>query len=289
MKGFHALGYALLLFAGYAAIIPSADSVIPDGILTIFQSHRVIGEDFLLRTDRPRFVLVGSSLSAVLPQRALRPVYNLAMSGGSTLTGMRLIDAMEGAPQLVFIEANVLIRPADEELLAELLNPISLRIKRLCAACRTRNQPTTVALSYVSKLRLKPLSEEEQDRLNMMARPNDDRLRRMSAVQIEGASSAVDKIALGKVLSALSSLMDDLERRGTRIVFVEMPMHPDVANTPYYQSILPAVKARFPAARYQWLTFSDRTYETSDGAHLIYSEASVVARRIADFAAGSPR
>jgi len=281
--------YAVLLFAAYAALIPRADSVIPDGILTIFQSHRVIGEDYLLRTDRPEVVLVGSSLSAVLPQIALRPVYNLAMSGGSSLTGIRLLGAVERAPRLVIIESNVLIRPADEELLSELLNPISLWIKRMCQACRTRNQPTTVALSYVSKLRLKPLSDEEQDRLNMTARPSPDMVRRMSAVQLEGSRVAADQAAMKNVLDNLSSLIGELERRGIRVMFVELPMDSELISTPYYQSVLSAAKARFPAVRYEWLTFTDGTYQTRDGAHLIYPEARAVAKRIADAAVGQLR
>jgi hypothetical protein len=260
------------------------DPVIPEGLLTIFQSHRVIGEDFLLRTDRPKAVLVGSSLSALLPQIALKPVYNLAMSGGSSLAGMRLVEVAEPAPRLLFIEANLLIRPADEELLSELLNPILLRIKRICDACRTMNQPVTVALSYVSKLRLKPLSEEEQDRLNMTARANPKTLRRGLSVQLEGTDSVVDPIAMHGVLDRLSSQIGELERRGTRVVFVEMPMHPDLIGTPYYRSGLDAAKARFPAPRYEWISFTDRTYETSDGAHLIYPDARAVAVRISDVA-----
>ena len=284
MKRLLWLGYAVGLFLVYATVVPRLEQVIPEGLLTIFQSHRVIGEDFLLRKDRPAAVLVGTSLSSLLPRIALAPVYNLAMSGGSSLAGMRLLMATEPAPRVLFIEANLFIRPADEDLLAELLNPVALRIKSICDACLARNQPVTLALSIVSNLRLRPLSESEQDRLNVTVAANPEVQRRGLTMHLKGSDSPVSPDKMRTVLDALSLQIRELEQKGTRVIFVEMPMHPDLIGAAYYQSGLAAAKAKFSPLLHQWISFTGRNFETSDGAHLIYRDAREVAAELSSIA-----
>ena len=128
LKQFRWLGYAALFFAAYTAILPRDNAKIPDGLLTIFQAHRVVGEDFLMRTDRLDAVLVGSSLAAMLPQIGLQPVYNLAMSGGSALTGLRLVAASGHMPRVVFIEATPCRKSCAPTKVGELLAGLVVRL-----------------------------------------------------------------------------------------------------------------------------------------------------------------
>jgi hypothetical protein len=163
--------YFLVLLAVYSILLPARERVLPDGVLTLPQGHRVKAEDFLLSDDVPHALLVGSSLSAVLPSQALRGVYNLSFSGGSASTGLHLMEASGKIPKVLFIEVNMLNRPLDELLLAEVLNTWTLSLKRWCTACLTRNQPLTVALSYLSWWRYKgPDQREEMTDLNVTTR-----------------------------------------------------------------------------------------------------------------------
>lgn len=279
ISSFGWVGVALALCAAYALALPPQPAELPDGVLTLSQAHRVAGEDFLLAATPPRAVLVGSSLSAVLPARALRPLYNLALSGGSALTGLQLAAYAARPPERVFIEANVLERPADRALLDELTQPVLLRLKARCAACRTRNQPLTVALATLSRWRLHPLSDEDQERVDMAARQT---LRPQAfAIQLEGARQPVDPGALDSRMAELGALVERLERLGTRITFVEMPVHPAIAAQVHQRAVVDAVRRRFPAGRYGWMEFRDRDYGTTDGVHLTYRAGRSVAQALA--------
>ena len=120
----------------------------------------------------------------------------------------------------------------------------------------------------------------------MTSRANPDRLRPMLSVPLEGTAAPVEPAAMRGILQRLSSQLGELERRGIRVIFVEMPMRPELISTPYYQSGLDAAKARFPTTRYEWMRFADRAYETSNGTHLGYKDARTVAERISDTAQG---
>jgi hypothetical protein len=272
------LGVSVALFAAYALLLPPQPRDVPDGVLTLSQAHRVTGEEYLLAEPPPTAVLVGSSLSAILPAIALKPVYNLALSGGSTLTGLRLTAASAHVPALIFVEVNVIERPADETLLQELTQPLSLRLKTWCNACRTRQQPLTVALAALSRLRLQPLSAEEADRIAGAA---PQALNPQGfAIQRTGGEKPVDAGALQIRLTELASLYETLSRRGSRIVFVELPVHPQIASSIHQRTVVQAVLERFPPERFDWIRFSDREYATTDGAHLTYADGRVVGRAI---------
>lgn len=272
--------YFLLLLAGYSLVLPAPERVLPDGVLTIFQTHRVKAEDFLLRDDVPQAILVGSSLSAVLPGAALPGVYNLAFSGGSASTGLRLIEARGKIPKMLFIEVNMLTRPADENLLAEVLNAATLSRQRWCAACLTRNQPLTVVLSYLSWWRLKEPDEQALTGVPVAAPRTVAHSEALLAANLESAGKSVTAGAMDHLFTDLVPRLERLRGAGTRIVFVDMPLHPRIAGAAYNQSTLAAVQARFPQHAWEWLRFQDREYRTGDGMHLQYPDALSVALSI---------
>ncbi len=273
------VGVALALCAAYALALPPQPVDLPDGVLTLSQSHRVTGEDFLLATAPPRAILVGSSLSAVLPPRALGSLHNLALSGGSAFTGLHLAVQAARRPERVLIEVNVLERPADQMLLDELTQPALLRLKEWCVACRTRNQPVTVALAALSRWRLRPLSAQDQERANAAARQ--ELHPQAFAIQLDAARRPVDLRVLDARVSELGALVARLEERGTRITFVEMPVHPAIAVQVHQRSVVDAVRHRFPPGRYAWMDFRDRDYGTTDGVHLTYLDGRAVAHALA--------
>lgn len=273
------LAVAAGLLAAWAVALPAQPRQLPDGVLTLSQKHRVAAEDYLLSAQAPTAVLVGSSMSDVLPTLTLRPVYSLALAGGSALTGLRLIEHAPQVPAVIFIEVNVLERPADETLLAETTQPLALWIKAHCEACRTRNQPLTVVLSALSRWRLKPLTEEELDRAAEAA-PQGLHPRGF-AIQQANANDPVAAQALASRMAELESAAQVLTRRGARLVFVELPVHPAIAAGRHQLDVVEAARRAFPPDRYKWLTFRDREYATRDGVHLTYVDGRSVAQAIA--------
>lgn len=276
--------WAVAFLALYPTALPDQQREIPDGVLSILQIHRVIGEDYLLRPDVPNAVMVGSSLTAVLPEIALSPVYNLALSGGSVITGLRLVSESGRYPKTLFIEVNVLMRDADEGLLYELLSPTWLQLKTWCVACRTRNQPATVLLSWLSLLRASHVPPQERDRLAMQTVRNEQRFRVLLGNQLAKSNQPPQSRELGHSLESMATLVKNIRQAGTRVVFVWMPMDDDLNASPLYDGVFHAAREKFPEPEYAWLVFNEKGFRTSDGAHLIYPDARRVAEAISRLA-----
>lgn len=111
------VGCVVLIFAAYLTILHGAKTADRPPITTD-DEHRQQIIRYLL-TDEPQVAFVGSSLT-----HALRSDYfsnsdynNLALPGGSPLTGMMLIANSGHLPRVLIIETNILGEKANTELL----------------------------------------------------------------------------------------------------------------------------------------------------------------------------
>lgn len=274
--------WALLLLIAYILILPSNTRKIPDGVLTIFQAHRVTGEDYLLRGNTPDAVIVGSSLSAILPEISLTPVYNLALSGGSVRTGLHLIVDSKRYPKILFVETNVLFRDTDKALLTELFNPIGLWTKEWCNICRTKNQPITLLLSALSWIRTKETSLQDIDHLAMTSTRNEIRFQELLRNQLQSAEEIPHPMLLKSSLDDITQLVTQIQKAGTKVVFIQIPMDDALNASTLYSGVLQATQKRFPRSQYDWIIFDKTGFRTSDGAHLLYPDAKRIAAVIAD-------
>ena len=279
------LAIAAALLVAWAVALPHQPADLPDGVLTLAQGHRVVAEDYLLAADAPAAALVGSSMAAVLPKGALGPVRNLAFPGGSSLTGLELVAHSAQLPSAVFVEVNVLERPADTTLLDDVMRPAQLQLKAWCEPCRARNQPLTVALAALSRWRLPPTTEEERTRMN----PPETMNAQAFEMQRREAAQPVDARWLSARLDETEKLVSQLTQRGVRVVFMELPVHPAIAAGPHQREVVAAARRRFPPGTYPWLAFAAREYATHDGVHLGFADARDIARVIAAAAAVEPR
>jgi len=71
-----------------------------------------------LREPIPDVVLVGSSLTFRLSEEYFETprLRNLALAGGSPLTGLEIVAHQSQLPKIILVETNVLSRPADDVL-----------------------------------------------------------------------------------------------------------------------------------------------------------------------------
>jgi hypothetical protein len=81
-----------------------------DGTLIILSRY--------LRGPVPDIVLVGSSITFRLKEEyfATRGLRNLALAGGSPVTGLEIVANQPRLPGVILVEANVLARPTDATL-----------------------------------------------------------------------------------------------------------------------------------------------------------------------------
>ncbi len=204
-----ACGLATAWF-GHGLQLPSATT--RDGALITFNryAHEPI----------PEIVLVGSSLSFRLKEEyfASPRVRNLALAGGSPVTGLEVVASQPRLPRLVLVEVNVLSRPTDTAMVERYSShgnaePAFFRPVR------------TAVAAYENWLHV-PRSHAQAalalDRL--LKQPPSDFDNRIYADRALQQSNAEDPtIAVRANAARIEQLTVAIERRGARVLFYELP------------------------------------------------------------------
>jgi hypothetical protein len=172
----------------------------------------------------PDVVLVGSSLTFRLKESyfASPSLRNLALAGGSPVTGLAIVAGQPHPPKIILVEANVLSRPLDETLVERYAAGASAEPKFL--------RPIRALVATVENFAHKPPSRDqlraELDRL--IAEPpssfdNSVYLARVLREQDEDPSAMVRaNVERMKQLIALA------EQKGAHVLLFELPELPEV-------------------------------------------------------------
>jgi hypothetical protein len=113
---------------------------------------------------------------------------------------------------------------------------------------------------------------------NSGSEANEAVLRNALSLQRQGYRKTLASGTLAKSLAEFRSLTVALESKGIKIVFFEMPVHPDLENTPRALQIRAAFRLAFPGNKFIGADeLSDGlTIKTMDGVHLLPDEAKKV-------------
>jgi hypothetical protein len=229
-----------------------------------------------VREPIPDVVLVGSSLTFRLSEEYFETprLRNLALAGGSPLTGLEIIAHQSQLPKIILVETNILSRPADDVLVEKYadkqrVEPLFLRPLRSGVA------------SYENWMH-KPSSHSqmagELDRLIMQAPSDFD-----NRIYVERAVSQLDALDPSAVVrmsvEIMRGLIPELERRGAKVFLFELPYIDQVEKTRAAMVTREIVHAAFPDPS-RWLpidvTRSDLRW--ADGVHLDERSALITAR-----------
>ena len=172
-----------------------------------------------LREPVPDIVLVGSSITFRLREEyfATPGLRNLALAGGSPITGLEIIANQPRLPGLILVEANVLTRPADTALVERYsrgeAEPLFFRPVRAAVA------------AYEQRLHA-PLTHEQVslDLRRLVGRPPsdfDNRIYADRALQQFNAEDPADTVRLN--VKRMEELIRIVEQRGARVLLFELP------------------------------------------------------------------
>lgn len=252
-----ALITAALLLLGYSALVAYAPRPDEPRFQSQWHDSRYKLGKYLRTSPKPQVVLVGSSLTAALgAMKDERCFYNMALAGGSALTGLETIARSDDRPREVFIEINVPERAADEPL----IDSASSFLARRFPLFYTENMPANLTVSA-----LYGLFGKGQAGTGRAMPPG------ALEVQRQNYDTLVAPAVLGKRLARFKVLVDDLQRHGSRAVFFEMPVEPALEDTARARQIREQFKTAFPGAAF--ITFQDLArglaVRTSDGVHVV--------------------
>ncbi|KYG97242.1 hypothetical protein [Bradyrhizobium sp. DOA1] len=239
---------------------------------------RLVTLNRYVREPTPDIVLVGSSVTWRLKEEyfSLPRIRNLALAGGSPVTGLEIVARQASLPNTILIETNVLTRETDSALVerfshgasaeASLLRPLRTAV----AAYETWNHaPPDPAQARAERDRL----------LGQPPDPFDNRVYLDRAVAQMNEGDPTVPVRANAI--RIRQLIDDLQRRGARVLLIHVPFAPEIERSRLVRTTDEIVDNAFPD-RGLWLPIEPPRSELrwADGVHLDERSALIVVRAI---------
>ena len=221
----------------------------------------------------PEVALVGSSMMFRINEGYFsNPVRNIAIGGGSPLTGLALIASYPKLPRIIVVEINILARPVDTALVEKFGNNAAEPFAWF--------RPYRVAISWIYYW-LKNKSEDENVAQLPRQPPSSYDIKAFLAEAEAGYANAESWALLAGNVEVLQALVAALESRGSRIYFLELPYPGNLGRSKYAVTARTQARKAFPDPS-QW---PDIKYDVSelrwvDAAHLDERSGIIVARAI---------
>jgi len=265
---------ALLLACGIATAFFGSNLKLP---ATTTRDGTLITLNRYVQEPVPDVVLVGSSITFRLNEEyfATPRLRNLALAGGSPITGLEVVLAQPRWPKLVVVETNVMSRPPDEALVA--------RFARAQGAEQRFFRPIRVAVAAYENRIHAPLTHAQimtamDDLLKQPPHDFDNR------IYVERAARDLDEdptVAAEANLARLTTLIEQARGQGVRVMLVELPFPKEIEASRAVELTRRRAHAGFadPAL---WLPIDVDRKELRwlDGVHLDERSAMLVARSI---------
>lgn len=224
----------------------------------------------------PEVALVGSSMLFRVYEGYFRnPLRNVAIGGGSPVTGLAIIASYPRLPRIIVVEANILSRPLDAALVANFGNND--------AAPFAWFKPYRVAISWAYYW-LKYRSENDNVARLPQQKPADyDIKASLDQTEAEYASASF-AAPMAENAAALQRLVAQIERRGSRVYFLELPYPGNLGQSNYAVTARSLAHKAFPD-RNQWPAIDYHLSELRwvDASHMDERSAIIVAREIDGF------
>lgn len=230
-----------------------------------------------LREPVPDIVLLGSSITFRLKEEyfATPGVRNLALAGGSPVTGLEIVANQPSLPGIILLEANVLGRPIDAALVERYsrgdTEPLFFRPVRAAVAAYEQRRHAPLTYQQV---------EPELRRLVAQS-PSafDNRVYVDRAVQQFNEEDPTDPAQSNA--KRIGELIRMLEQRGARVFLFELPYAEPIEGSRAAAITREIIHAAFPDAR-RWLSIEVNRGELrwADGVHLDERSAVIVAQAL---------
>jgi hypothetical protein len=230
-----------------------------------------------LREPVPDIVLVGSSIAFRLKEEyfATPGLRNLALAGGSPVTGLEIVANQPQLPKFILVETNVLARPTDAALLERYsrgdTEPFFFR-------------PVRAAVAAYEQRRHAPLTYEQvaPDLRRLVTQPPSDFDNRIYADRALQQFNAEDPAAAARLnVKRIEELIRTVEQRGTRVFLFELPYSEPIESSRFAAATRETVHAAFPDSS-RWLPVDASRSELrwADGVHLDERSAVIVTQAL---------
>lgn len=256
------------------------------------RANHFTAQHYVLHAPAGARVITGSSMSDRLDASKIGPNHvKLTFPGGGPLTGMEIIERSGRLPEVLWLESNLILRDADEDLVKDATAAWRLALRGASPVFTEDGRPSAFGVGISKTLFAKacnafpalagrvPVAGSTP---GLDASVMEDIMKENRA-KLSLVPSPTD---LAARVERLGRQVDALEQKGCKVVFYEMPVESSLQGLAEPAAVRAAMRTRFPHGRYRWLDLSrPEPWKTTDGIHLPPDEAASVAKRMADFEA----
>jgi hypothetical protein len=236
-----------------------------------WQDNIVKAQHFIYSKDTIQNIIIGSSLSNRLIMDSLPDYYNFSLQGQSIYEGLHILSKLDRIPPKIYIEMNIILGKENEDFVSSLYSPILYTARKLLPSLKDEYQP----VGQIGKLMINFLSKINPNS-SLLQKPSisGDLFNMMLQHKIDQYSTVPDKELLNNRFSIIQKYVNELEKRGSKVIFFEMPL-----NEKLYTLVTPVMIREyfyktFPFEKYNYIKISDYNgYVTRDGIHLEPEEA----------------
>lgn len=220
-------------------------------------------------SEKANYVITGSSMAYRISQDFLpTDYYTLALGGHSSFLGLEMVNRSLSLPKVVFVEMNTIFRSTNTVFVDEIFERPSFDMKKHIVITRDKFQfvPFLVnkANQYLSK----------SDGTDNNAKIDEATLQKRLTLQKKNYGQLPNEKLLKKNFDRLHELVSDLQSKNVCVVFFEMPMHPELCDSPLFNVLRSKFKENFSPTEFQYIFAQNcDNYSTTDGVHLIASSA----------------
>jgi hypothetical protein len=226
----------------------------------------------------PDVALVGSSLTFRLKEEyfATPKLRNLALAGGSPITGLEIVANQPRLPRIVLVEVNVLSRGTDTALVERYsrsgnAEPLFLRPIRAAVAAYENWLHAPLSHAQVS-FALNQLVEQPPSSF-------DSHLYADRALQQFNAEDP--SVAARMNAKRIEQLIPQIERRGARVLLFELPYSEQLESSRSAKLTREIIHSQFPDPdRWLRIDYAREELRWADGVHLDERSAVIVTRSI---------
>lgn len=223
------------------------------------------------QSTRP-VTIVGTSLAAKLLMDSLPDFQNLALNGLSISNGLAIVGQSTQKPEVVLVETNLYWKDGSAEFQTALLDPVNYPLRQQVVSLRSENQP--VALAIEGLKRIAETTSRRQDLITLAGQSRTTSFHQpLFDYNKEEFAKVPDSAQVARRLQELRTTFDALQNQGIKIVFLEMPVHPEIARIERVQYTNRKFREAFSPARYRYVPTQKLGFNTSDGFHLTKAES----------------
>jgi hypothetical protein len=226
----------------------------------------------------PDVALVGSSLTFRLKEEyfATPKLRNLALAGGSPVTGLEIVANQPRLPRIILVEVNVLSRRIDTALVE--------RYSRGGTAGPLFFRPIRTAVAAYENWMHAPFSHREVSFIlaQLLEKPPSDFDNRVYVDRALQQMNSEDPTgAVWMNVKRIEQLISTIERRGARVLLYELPYSEKVEGSRSARVTGEIVHTEFPDPN-RWLSIDPTRSELrwADGVHLDERSALIVTQSI---------